>query len=78
MLIAIAVALMLAMAAYDIPVIVQLKEWGELGLYAALWVAALTLSTLQILELNVINPTTVITKLMSPLGEALLRAIGAL
>lgn len=78
MLIAIAVALMLAMAAYDIPVIVQLKEWGELCLYAALWVAALTLSILQILDLHVITPTTVITKLMTPLGEALLRALGAL
>lgn len=76
MLIAIAVVFMLAMAAYDLPVIVQLKEWGELWLYLAIWLVALVLSILQISEVAVPNPTTVITLLLSPLGEAFSRALG--
>lgn len=76
MLIALAVFFMLAMAAYDLPIIVQLQEWGEFWLYLAIWTAALTLSILQILEVTVPNPTTVITTIMSPLGEAFSRALG--
>lgn len=76
MLIALAVTLMLAMAAYDLPRLIRCKEWGELGLYTAIWIVALTLSILQITAVSVPNPTTVIMSLMAPLGEALLKLLG--
>lgn len=76
MLIAIAVCFLVAMAAYDLPAIIRCREWGELGLYLVLWVAALVLSILQILGIGVPNPTTLITELVSPLGEAISRALG--
>jgi len=72
----VALVLMLAMAAYDLPALVRLKEWGEIAVYLSLWVAGLVLAFLQISLVEVPSPTTAIIKLFSPLGEAMSTLLG--
>lgn len=70
MLIAIVIIIMLAIAFYEVPSIVQEEKWDELKVFSGLWIAALVLAILQTTGVNIPNPTAILVKTMPPLTKA--------
>lgn len=76
MLIALVVLFMLAIAAYEVPIMIRLGEWGELWAFGFVWTGGLALGILQATGVKLPNPTTFIVNTMPPLVDAIAGAIG--
>lgn len=76
MLILIVVILMVAIAAYEVPIMIRLKEWGELKLFAVLWSTGLTLAVLQTGGFPIPSPTGLVIRIMPQIVRAVGRLLG--
>lgn len=77
MLIFLVVLSMLAIAAYEVPIMVHLREWGELRAFSILWVVGLTIGILQAAGVPLPNPTTLFIKTMPPVVQAVAALFGS-
>ena len=77
MLIALVVFSMVAMAAYEVPLMVRQKEWGELWAFSFLWTVGLVIGILQTAGVNLPNPTTVIIQTMPRMVNMVTRLFGS-
>lgn len=76
MLVALVIAAMLAIAAYEVPAMVRQCEWGELWAYGALWTVGLVVGVLRTAGVELPNPTTLIIEFVPRLTEAIGSLLG--
>ncbi len=76
MLVVLVVLIMLLIAAYEVPIMLRLKEWGELWAFAFTWCVGLMLGILQVTGVKIPNPTTFIIQTMPPLVDAVAALLG--
>lgn len=76
MLIALVVLAMVAIAAYEVPIMIRIGAVGELRVFIVLWVSGLALGIMQTVGVPLPNPTDIIIQTMPPLARGVSKLLG--
>lgn len=76
MLVGIVVVIMLAIALYEVPIMIRENEPGELATFSVLWTAATVLGILQAVGYPLPNPTSWFIDIAPRIVQVLARLVG--